>query len=113
WEAAGVPNEVIARTVERTDPQSLRKRQQRLERQGLVDLPMYQPGRWVRVRAGETDFSTAQRAFVDAGRPRGLLDMTRIEEAVPVVTPAPEPETAAPAPAVPPAEPQRSPAQAM
>src|SRR5690606_14151941 len=99
WEAAGVPDEVIARAIQRTDPRSLAERQRNLRR-GIVDLPMYQPGGWVRVRAGQEDFQAAQRAFIEAGRPRGLVDLTRrVEQAAEPETPAqPSAATTAPEP---------------
>src|SRR5690606_24423450 len=88
WEAAGVPDEVIARAIQRTDPRSLAERQRNLRR-GVLDLPMYQPGGWGRVRLGQEDFQAAQRAFIEAGRPRGLVDLTRrVEQAAEPETPA-------------------------
>src|SRR5690606_23951608 len=109
WEAAGVPNEVIARAIQRTDPRSLAERQRNLRR-GIVDLPMYQPGGWVRVRLGQEDFQAAHRAFIEAGRPRGLVDLTRrVEQAAEPEAPA-QPSAATTAPEPGPATPVFDPA---
>lgn len=83
WEQAGVPNTVIADAVSRTDPASLEKRQKALERDGILDLPMYQSGGWVRTRPGLVDFERAQQAFITAGRPVGMVDMTRPPAVIP------------------------------
>src|SRR5690606_19533672 len=63
WERAGVPNEVISNAIARTDPTSLARRQERLRRTGMLEIPMPQRRGWVRMPAERANYEVAQRAY--------------------------------------------------
>src|SRR5690606_32791240 len=73
WERAGVPNEVISNAIARTDPTSLARRQERLRRTGMLEIPMPQRRGWVRMPAERANYEAAQRAYINAGRPPSMI----------------------------------------
>src|SRR5690606_33738162 len=73
WERAGVPNEVISNAIARTDPTSLARRQGRLRRTGMLEIPMPQRRGWVRMPAERANYEAAQRAYINAGRPSSMI----------------------------------------
>src|SRR5690606_36099329 len=113
WERAGVPNEVISNAIARTDPTSLARRQQRLRRTGMLEIPMPQRRGWVRLPAERANFEVAQRAYINAGRPPSMITLRetlpdsiqRPPEALAHLTPEPPRFTALEQPMAPPQQP--------
>jgi len=113
WERAGVPNEVISNAIARTDPTSLARRQQRLRRTGMLEIPMPQRRGWVRMPAERANYEVAQRAYINAGRPPSMITLRetlpdpiqRPPEALARLTPEPPRSTALEQPMAPPQQP--------
>lgn len=98
WERAGVPNEVISNAIARTDPTSLARRQERLRRRGMLEIPMPQRRGWVRMPAERANYEAAQRAYINAGRPPSMVT---IRETLPAPIQRPPELLARPTPETP------------